>query len=289
MIGHDRVRAERQLLPPPGVLAVGGRVDDHFLDAGTGRVGVAVDQPDDVRPVARHFAADHEPDGLARLHAQAVGVADDAPLDEVLGHLLADAHVRPLDRRRRWRPGPAAPALVASAPTRQRPAPRRRRRPLPLPRRRRRRPSAGTRAGSPRRLAGVRQSGPGPRRDRRCREEPWQFSCAADYSRSRDRIGAKILADRSFLERYPPNASIPVRLIMASALTRGAGHITNCRLERSPNGKALSHQRRQPVVDDDPRRRTTSSTAPDPISSARCPSGRIGADDDAAARSTRRW
>ena len=99
MIGHERVRAERQLLPAPGVLAVGGRVDDRFLDARTGRVRVAVDQSHDVRPVARHLAADHEPDGLARLHAQAIGVADDAPLDEVLGHLLADAHVRPHDGR----------------------------------------------------------------------------------------------------------------------------------------------------------------------------------------------
>ncbi len=99
MIGHDRVRAERQLLPPPRVFAVGRRFDDDFLDAGTGRVGVAVNQPDDVRAVARDLAADHEPDGLARLDAQAVRVADDPPLDEVFGNLLADAHVRPLDRR----------------------------------------------------------------------------------------------------------------------------------------------------------------------------------------------
>ena len=99
MIRDEGIRAERDLLAPARILAVGRRLDDLFLDAGPGRVRVAVDQPHDVGAVARRLAADHELDGLARLHAQVIGIADDAALDEVLGHLLPDAHVGALDRR----------------------------------------------------------------------------------------------------------------------------------------------------------------------------------------------
>ena len=58
-------------------------------------IGVAVNQPHDVGAVSRLLAADHELDRLARLDAQVIGVADDAPLDQVFRDLLPDAHVRP--------------------------------------------------------------------------------------------------------------------------------------------------------------------------------------------------
>ena len=77
-VRHGDVGAERQLLAPAGVVAVGRRLDQLLLDARSVRVRVAVDQPDDLGPVRGQPAAHHEPDRLARRHAHPVGVADDA-------------------------------------------------------------------------------------------------------------------------------------------------------------------------------------------------------------------
>ena len=69
-----------------GVLPVGAGFDEHFLDPGSLWIGVAVDQPHDIRAISRELRADHELDGFARLNSEVIGIPDDAPFHEVVGN-----------------------------------------------------------------------------------------------------------------------------------------------------------------------------------------------------------
>jgi len=58
-------------------LPVGWRIDQFFLEAGSVRVRIAVDQTHDVGAISRELGAHHEADRLARLHTEAITITDD--------------------------------------------------------------------------------------------------------------------------------------------------------------------------------------------------------------------
>ena len=80
MVVHEHVRAGIHALYAAGKVRVD--VGRHFLNLGTPglRIGVAVNQLDDVRVVAPGVATHQEVDLLAREHAQFAAVADDLHL-----------------------------------------------------------------------------------------------------------------------------------------------------------------------------------------------------------------
>ena len=62
---------------PTGVLSVDRCSDGLLFEPWSQRIVVAVNQADDVRTVRLVPTAHHEPDVLARLHAQAIRIAND--------------------------------------------------------------------------------------------------------------------------------------------------------------------------------------------------------------------
>ena len=75
-VGHDGERSGVVVLDAPLVVTLDRRGDRARLEAGTGRVGVTVDQTYDPGLVTRYLGADHEADRLAGLDAPAVAVTD---------------------------------------------------------------------------------------------------------------------------------------------------------------------------------------------------------------------
>src|SRR5436190_1396543 len=75
MVGYDDAGTGADGLLPPRILAVDWGGDRSLLEAGSGRVGVAVDQADEVGAVPLLRAANHESDRLARCDAEPVRVA----------------------------------------------------------------------------------------------------------------------------------------------------------------------------------------------------------------------
>ena len=73
--GDAHVRARGDDLPLARIGAIGGRGHSQVAVARAGRIAVSVDQSDQAGGEAGGFATDHEADGLARLNAEAVGVA----------------------------------------------------------------------------------------------------------------------------------------------------------------------------------------------------------------------
>ena len=59
------------------ILLVGWCLDQFFLEAGSVRVRIAVDQPHDVGAISGELGTHHEADRLARLHAEAITITDD--------------------------------------------------------------------------------------------------------------------------------------------------------------------------------------------------------------------
>ena len=75
---HRRERAARQVLVAPRPRPVDRRRHEDLLEARSGRVRVAVDEPHEPALVPVVIRADHEPDRVARCGAQAVRVAEQA-------------------------------------------------------------------------------------------------------------------------------------------------------------------------------------------------------------------
>src|SRR3990172_3232520 len=93
MIGDDRVGSHWQVLALAGMLAADGGFNLDLLDAGPVGIRIAVDQPHDIRPISRGFAAYHESDRLSGRNAQLVRVPDDSTLSEIVRDLLRDGAV----------------------------------------------------------------------------------------------------------------------------------------------------------------------------------------------------
>ncbi len=76
--GHHDGRAGMHGLQPPAVVPAHRRLQDFGLEARSGRIGVAVDEPHDIGAIGRNaVAAHHEADRLARHGTEAIRIAKD--------------------------------------------------------------------------------------------------------------------------------------------------------------------------------------------------------------------
>ncbi len=78
VVGHEDVGAGVDLLRARRIVAADRGCDPLELQAGPRRVGIAMDDADDLGPIARAArAADHEAHGLARRHRKPVAITQD--------------------------------------------------------------------------------------------------------------------------------------------------------------------------------------------------------------------